>query len=71
MTRVVDVELSARCNFDETSEGTIVNVDTGRELVEGDKCITRGLVAGYNAAADAATRAAVRAFLRERFALAP
>ncbi|HEY4957275.1 MAG TPA: dienelactone hydrolase family protein [Caldimonas sp.] len=69
LVRIPDVELAARCNFEETKDGAIVNVDTGRELADGDKCITRGLVAGYDAGADAATKAAVKSLLIERFGL--
>ena len=36
-----------------------------------DKCIGKGLVAGYNPAADAATKGAVKALLIERFGLKP
>jgi dienelactone hydrolase len=71
MTRIPGVPTSARCNLTETVPGTFVNVDTGKELDEGDACITKGLVAGYDSAADAATRAAVRALLIERFGLKP
>lgn len=71
LIRIPGVPIAARCNLDEIASGEIVNVDTGRELDDGDACITHGIVAGYDAAANAATRAAVRAFLRKRFALEP
>jgi dienelactone hydrolase len=69
LVRIPGVPVAARCNLDEIARGTIVNIDTGRELDDGDACITKGLVAGYDAAADAAVRAAVKTLLSERFAL--
>jgi dienelactone hydrolase len=71
LIRIPGVPIAARCNLDEIAPGTIVNVDTGRELDDGDACITRGIVAGYDPAADAAVKAAVKALLIERFALKP
>jgi len=70
LTRVPGVLTTARCNLEESAAGAIVNVDTGRELDEQDRCIGKGLIAGYDAAADAATKAAVKALLSERFGLA-
>ena len=60
-----------RCNLEEGAGGKIVNVDTGRELDEQDRCIGKGLIARYDAAADASTEAAVKALLIERFGLEP
>ncbi len=60
---------SAHCNLAETAPGVIVNVDTGKPLHDADACIGKGLIAGYDVAADATTRAAVAAFLIERFNL--
>jgi dienelactone hydrolase len=71
LVRIPGVPISARCNLDETAAGRIVNVDTGRELDDGDACMTRGLVAGYDAGADAAARDAVKALFVERFGLKP
>ncbi len=71
LVRIPGVPIAARCNLEETTAGAIVNVDTGRELDDQDTCITKGLIAGYDVAADAAARAAVRALLVERFALTP
>ena len=71
LTRIAEYESAARCRLEERGAGAIVNVDTGKELTDGDACITRGLVAGYDRDADASTRAAVRAFFVERFALSP
>ncbi len=71
MIRVADVPSGARCNLEETAAHEIVNVDTGRPLSLADKCIGKGLVAGYDAAADAATKSAVKALLVERFGLRP
>ncbi len=71
LTRIPGVESAARCNMTETSPGVIVNVDTGRELDDADRCVTKGLVAGYNAAASGAVHVAVKALLIERFGLKP
>jgi dienelactone hydrolase len=71
MIRVADVPTGADCALEETAAGEVVNVDTGRPLSLADKCIGKGLVAGYNPAADAATKAAVKALLIERFGLKP
>jgi dienelactone hydrolase len=69
LTRVPDVLTAARCNLEEGAGGAIVNSDTGRELDELDRCIGKGLIAGYDESADAATKAAVKALLNERFRL--
>lgn len=69
MTRIADVPTGANCNLEERALGEVVNVDTGKPLALTDACIGKGLVAGYNAAADAATKAAVKALLIERFGL--
>ena len=69
LTRIPDVPTGANCTLEETPLGTIVNVDTGRRLSLEDKCIGKGLIAGYDPAADAATKAAVKALLIERFGL--
>jgi dienelactone hydrolase len=71
LIRVPDVLTAARCNLEEAPGGKIVNVDTGRELDDQDRCIGKGLIAGYDVAADAATKAAVKALLIERFRLTP
>ena len=71
MIRVADAPTGANCSLEETAAGELVNVDTGRPLTLADKCIGRGLVAGYDPAADAATKAAVKALLIERFGLKP
>ena len=71
LTRIPGVPTAARCNLEETKAGAIVNVDTGRPLAEGDSCVGKGLIAGYDAAADSATKAAVKALLIERFGLKP
>ena len=60
---------AARCNLEEAAPVTTINVDTGRPLAEGDACFGKGFVAGYNAAADAATKTAVKALPNERFGL--
>jgi len=69
LTRIPGVLTTAGCNLEETAGGAIVNVDTGRELDEQDRCIGKGLVAGYDAGADAVTKAAVKALLSDRFGL--
>lgn len=69
MLRIADVPTGANCNLEEKSPGEIVNVDTGQPLKLSDACIGKGLVAGYNPAADAATKTAVKALLIERFGL--
>ncbi len=71
LIRVPDVPMASRCNLEETAAGTIVNVDTGKPLDTDDACFFKGLIAGYNAEADAATKAAVKALLIERFRLRP
>ena len=71
MIRIADVPSGADCNLEETAAGELVNVDTRRPLTLADKCIGKGLVAGYDPAADAATKAAVKALLVERFGLKP
>ena len=69
LTRIADFSTAARCNLREVSRGTIVNIDTGKPLAEGDACFGKGLVAGRDAAADSATKGAVKALLIERFGL--
>lgn len=69
LTRIPDLPNAARCNLEEVAGGKIVNVDTGRELADQDRCVGKGLIAGYDVAADAATKAAVKALLSERFGL--
>ena len=69
LTRIADFSTAARCNLREVSRGTIVNIDTGKPLAEGDACFDKGLVAGRDAAADSATKGAVKALLIERFGL--
>ena len=59
LVRIPGVPTAARCQSEEFERGRIVNADTGRPLDDADACIGTGLVAGYDAAADAATRAAV------------
>ena len=71
LNRIPGVPTAAGCNLEETKVGTIVNIDTGRPLAEGDSCLDKGLIAGYDAAADSATKAAVTALLIERFGLKP
>ena len=71
MIRIAEVPTGANCNLEETAAGEVVNVDTGRSLTLADKCFGKGLIAGYNPAADAATKAAVKALLIERFGLKP
>ena len=71
MTRVADVPTGANCSLEETVAGWIVKVDTGRPLTLADKCIGKGLVAGYDPVADAPTKVAVKALLVERFGLRP
>jgi dienelactone hydrolase len=71
LIRLPEVLTAARCNFEEVAGGKIVNVETGHELDDQDRCIGKGLIAGYDAAADAATKAAVKALLIERFGLKP
>ena len=61
---------AARCNLAEAARGLIVNLATGEPIEDDDACVGTGLIAGYDAAADATTRAAVAAFLIERFQLA-
>ena len=70
LTRIPGVLSAARCDLEERADGKIVNIDTGRELDDQDRCITKGLIAGYDAAADSAAKAAVKALLTERFRLA-
>lgn len=70
LTRIPGVLTAARCDLVEGADGTIVNAETGRELDDKDRCLGQGLVAGYDAAADAATKGAVKALLVERFGLA-
>jgi dienelactone hydrolase len=69
LTRIPDLPNAARCNLEEAAGGRIVNVDTGRELDDQDRCIGKGLIAGYDAAADAAAKAAVKTLLRGLFRL--
>lgn len=69
LIRMAGVPSGAACNREERVRGELVNVDTGRPLTLQDACIGHGLVAGYDAAADAATKAAVKALLIERFGL--
>lgn len=69
LIRIADVPTGANCKLEEASGGTIVNVETGRRLTLDDKCIGKGLVAGYDPAANAASRAAVATLLIERFGL--
>jgi len=71
MIRVADAPTGANCNLEETAAGELVNVDTGRALTLADKCIGKGLIAGYDPTADAATKVAVKALLVERFGLKP
>ncbi|CAN5155583.1 dienelactone hydrolase family protein [soil metagenome] len=71
MTRLPGFPSAGNCNLQETRPGTVVNADTGRPLADGDACLSKGLLAGRNDAADTATAAAVRALLIERFELAP
>jgi dienelactone hydrolase len=71
MIRVADVPTGAACDLEETAAGELVNVDTGHALTLADKCIGKGLIAGYDPAADAATKVAVKALLVERFGLRP
>ena len=70
LVRVPGVLTAARCDLVESADGRIVNAETGRELDDHDRCIGKGLIAGYDAAADAATKTAVKALLVERFRLA-
>ncbi len=69
MIRIADVPTGANCNLEERNLGEVVNVDTGQPLKLADACIGKGLVAGYNPAADAATKTSVKALLIERFGL--
>jgi len=71
MIRIADVPTGAACDLEETAAGELVNVDTGRALTLADKCIGKGLIAGYDPTADAATKVAVKALLVERFGLKP
>jgi dienelactone hydrolase len=69
LIRIPDAPVGGRCKLEE-EDGAIVNADTRRPLTAADRCVTKGLVAGYDAGADTATKAAVKAFLIERFRLA-
>ena len=69
LMRIPGFATAARCNLTETAPGVIVNIDTGKPLDDADACVGKGLIAGYDAAANATTRAAVAAFLIERFNL--
>ena len=69
LIRVPGVPMTSRCNFEETASGALVNVDTGKPPSDGDACVSKGLIAGYDAAADSATKAAVKALLAETFGL--
>ncbi len=69
LLRIPGVPTAARCNLAEAAPGVIVNLDTGKPLDRADACLGKGLIAGYDAAANATTRAAVVAFLIERFDL--
>jgi len=64
-----EAPMAARCNVEEASGATIVNVDTGKPLAPGDACFSKGFVAGYDAAANTAARADVKAFLIEALKL--
>lgn len=67
LIRIAGVPTGAACNREERVRGELVNIDTGRPLTLADACIGHDIVAGYDAAADAATKAAVRTLLIERF----
>jgi len=69
LNRVPDVLTTAECLLHETPDGQFVNDETGRPLVRGDACVGKGLVAGYDAAADEAVKLSVTALLKKRFAL--
>jgi dienelactone hydrolase len=71
LIRIAGVPVGGRCNLEETAAGAVVNVDTGRPLAASDACWDRGLVAGYDPAANAATKAEVKALLSRRFGLGP
>lgn len=70
LTRIAGVPTGAACNREERTRGELVNIDTDQPLTLQDACIGHGLVAGRDDAADAATKAAVKALLIERFGLA-
>jgi hypothetical protein len=71
MDRIPGFPSMALCQVEETVVGVLVNRDTGRPLSENDSCVGRGLIAGFDPAANAAARAAVKALLIERFSLKP
>ena len=60
---------SAACKFEEQSPGGIVNAATGQPVAIGDACVGRGLIGGYNEAADKATKLRVESLLRHVFRL--
>ncbi|HSN20966.1 MAG TPA: dienelactone hydrolase family protein [Usitatibacter sp.] len=69
LNRVPQAANTSKCNLVEKTRGELVNAETGRPFDMGDACVGKGLIAGYNAAADAATKSAVKSLLRERFGL--
>lgn len=69
LNRVPQAPTTARCSLVEKTRGELVNVDTGRPFRMGDACVGKGLIAGYDADADAATKSAVKGLFRERFGL--
>jgi dienelactone hydrolase len=71
LMRIPGVPTYGNCNFEETPAGDLVNIDTGRPPSDDDQCVGKGLIAGYDPAANSTTRAAVKAFLIERFGLKP
>jgi len=69
LIRLPDAPNGARCRVEERTIGVVLNADTGRPIGLGDACFGKGIVAGYDAAADAATKQAVKELLAERFGL--
>lgn len=57
------------CLFRESDNGRIVNATTGMPPASSDPCVEKGIHFGYDAAATAASTAAVKAFLVARLAL--
>lgn len=51
--------------------GVLVNADTGKPVARDDACVTRSLVGGYHAEADAAVERDVTRVLRTVFKLSP
>ncbi len=69
LNRVPQAPTTAFCSLDEVALGKLVNIDTGRPFTMSDACVGKGIVAGYDAAADKATKAAVKALLVDVFGM--